>query len=87
MKTFDSKWILERDETFRYKLLSRMQFDCEYYLGFGLRCAKRLWAGSEKEQIETMKAVWNSFPEDGKPEWLTWEGIEAYEVQMCGGQP
>lgn len=29
-----------------------------------------------------MKGIWNSFPEDGKPEWLTWEQIEAYEAEM-----
>ena len=23
-----------------------------------------------------------SFPADGKPEWLTWEQIEAYEAEM-----
>ena len=34
------------------------------------------------DQIGYMKALWNSFPEDGKPEWLTMEQILNYEKQM-----
>lgn len=26
------RWILERDEVFRYQLLSRMKMDCEFFL-------------------------------------------------------
>jgi hypothetical protein len=29
-----------------------------------------------------MKALWNSFSEEDKPEWLTWEEIEEYERMM-----
>ena len=29
-----------------------------------------------------MKAIWNSFPEDQKPEWLSMEQIEAYGESM-----
>ena len=29
-----------------------------------------------------MKALWDSFPEDGKPEWLTMEQILNYEQEM-----
>ena len=72
-----------RDEEFRYRMLSRMQADCSYYLGYGNRHAKHLWAGNEKDHIACMKALWESFPEDGKPEWLTFERIEEYEKQMC----
>ena len=74
--------ILRNDAEFRYRLLSRMQADCNYYLGYGNRHPKYLWAGSEKDQIECMKALWNSFPEDGKPEWLSFEAILDYEKQM-----
>lgn len=65
------RWILERDEVFRYQLLSRMKMDCEFFLGFGNRMEKYLWAGSVAFQIECMKSIWDSFPADGKPEWLT----------------
>lgn len=72
------------DETFRYQMLSRMKADCEYYLGNGNRHPKYLWADNEKDQISCMKALWLSFPEDKKPEWLTLEQIQDYEKQMVG---
>lgn len=68
---------------FRYMMLDRMRQDCDYYLGYGNRNASQLWAGDEKSQIENMKALWNSFPEEDTPEWLTWEEILEYEKQMC----
>ena len=58
---FDLAWILSQDERFRYQLLDRMGMDCRYYLGYGNRCAKFLWAGDEKLQIAYMKAIWDSF--------------------------
>lgn len=70
------------NESFRYQLLSRMQSDCEYYLGCGHRLAKHLWAGDEAGQIGYMKALWNSFPSEGKPEWLSYEQILEYEKNM-----
>jgi len=36
------KEIMTHSEEFRYMLLSRMASDCEYFLGFGNRCAKYL---------------------------------------------
>ncbi|MNV74418.1 hypothetical protein D3C71_1676340 [compost metagenome] len=74
--------ILKGDSTFRYGLLGRLQSDCEYYLGFGGRSPNRLWAGDEKKQIETMKALHNSFSQHEKPNWLSWEQILFYERQM-----
>lgn len=84
MSEYIKKLIEERPTTDRHKymLLSRMGMDCDYYLGYGNRQKKRLWAGDEKEHIENMKALWNSFPEDAKPEWLTMEQIEEYEKEM-----
>ena len=73
---------LKQDEIFRYMLLDRMRLDCEYYLGDGDRESKYLWEGDESEQIELMKKLWDSFPEDGKPEWLTMEKILSYEERM-----
>ncbi len=74
--------ILESDDKFKYQLLSRMQQDCDYYLGNGNRNAKHLWSQNPTEQIETMKAIWNSFPLNEKPEWLTFEEILKYEQEM-----
>lgn len=74
--------ILKSEETFRYQLLSRLQGDCNYYLGYGNRSKNALWANNEQEQIGTMKELWKSFTENGKPEWLTWDDILNYESKM-----
>ncbi|MGM0817751.1 MAG: LPD11 domain-containing protein [Bacillota bacterium] len=75
--------ILESDSKFRYMLLSRLKQDCDYYLGYGNKNKKHLWATDEKRQIEVMKELWSSFTADEKPEWLTWADILAFEVKMC----
>ena len=74
--------ILTKDATFRYQLLDRMRCDCEYFLNYGNRCNKFLWAGEPKEQIDTMLKLWDSFPDDEKPEWLSREQINAYARKM-----
>lgn len=74
--------VLQRDLGFRYQLLGRLQSDCEYYLNYGKRNAKRLWAGSEKQQIELMTELHKSFREDEKPQWLSMEKIIEYGQQM-----
>ena len=53
--------VLQHDLKFRYMLLGRLQADCEYYLGFGNKSSRRLWAGSEKTQIEYMTKIHDSF--------------------------
>lgn len=69
---------------FQYQMLSRLQSDCEYYLGYGNKNPDILWANSEKEHIEAMKNIWLSFSEEEKPAWLTWDQILEYEKAMCG---
>lgn len=76
------KEILQTEDTFKYQLLSRMKMDCSYYLGNGNRNKNHLWASNEKEQIETMKVIWNSFSDEDKPEWLLWDDISDYESKM-----
>lgn len=66
----------------QYGLLSRLQMDCKYFLGNGGRCERHLWAGNVTDQIAKMKELWQSFPDDLKPEWLTWEQILDYEQKM-----
>lgn len=78
---FKSKY-KENPYKFNYMMLSRLKSDCEYYLGYGYRNKKQLWAGNEADQIEEMKKLYNSFPDGEKPEWLTWEEILNYEKQM-----
>lgn len=77
-----SEMLKGHDKKFYYQLLSRMQMDCDYYLGYGGRNPKQLWANSEIKQIEAMKYIWNSFSENEKPEWLTWEELLNYEKDM-----
>lgn len=76
--------ITERPATdsYKYVLLDRMVMDCLYYLGNGNRNAKYLWSKDEAEHIANMKALWKSFPEDGKPEWLSVEDIDRFEKAM-----
>lgn len=74
--------IFEHDDQFRYMLLSRMQQDCEYYLGWGNRCKAHLWAGDEVQQIEIMIQLHNSFDPDKKPEWLSMDEILKYRKKM-----
>lgn len=73
--------------TFRYMLLDRMRSDCVYFLGYGRFYANHLWAGNVIDQIGYMKALWESFPADMKPEWLTMEQIIGFEKQMQTRQP
>lgn len=68
------------DNSFNYMLLSRLKSDCDYFLGFGGRSERNLWAGNVQEQIEKMKELWHSV--EAKPEWMTLEQINEYEAQM-----
>lgn len=70
------------DSKFNYVLLSRLQSDCDYYLGNGNRCARQLWAGNEQAQIDKMRELWDGFADDAKPEWLTMEQIDDYAKRM-----
>ncbi|QOX64418.1 helicase [Anoxybacterium hadale] len=72
----------EQDTSFSYQLLSRLQSDCEYFLGAGQGHEKHLWAGNVKNQIAKMWELYNAVLE--KPNWLTTQDIERYEKQMAG---
>ena len=75
--------VLHRDMVFRYQLLGRLQADCEYYLNYGNRNIRRLWAGNVNLQIKLMVELYNSFKEDEKPQWLTMDEIIAYGKAMA----
>lgn len=70
------------DLNFNYQLLGRMDQDCRYYLGYGNRNKRVLWALDEQIQINKMKELYNSFPEDKKPEWINMDIIKEYENKM-----
>ena len=63
-------------QDYLYRLLSRLQEDCEYFLNAGGRNEKHLWSGSVDAQIKDMKDIYNRL--DVKPDWLTMEQIEFY---------
>lgn len=68
-------------QKFEYQLLSRLQQDNEYYLGYGGRSEKHLWAGNVDSQIAKMRELYDGLEE--KPEWLTPADIDSYEQRMC----
>ena len=66
----------ENPYRFSYMMLDKLRADCEtYFLGISNRSRTIDIAGT----IAEMKERWNNLPEDGKPEWLTWEKIMRYE--------
>ena len=76
-------WLLAHEDKFRYQMLSRMKMDCEYYLGNGSRHGQYLWMTMDPQgHIDAMRALWNSFDEDEKPEWLSIEQINRYADEM-----
>lgn len=70
------------EEKSNYALLSRLQSDCEYFLGFGCRGTNSLWAKDVESQIAKMKELHDSFPSTKKPQWLTYDEILRYEKLM-----
>ena len=72
------KDLLERTTEFRYLILDRMCGDCEYYLNT-TQHERHLWAGDEAKQIRYIKVLLNSFLENEKPDWLSYEDILRYE--------
>ena len=47
---------------------------------------KYLWGGTVKQHIIDMRALYNSFTKDDRPEWLTLEQIGAYYERMKPGE-
>ena len=70
----------EDNQTFRYMMLSRLQCDCDYFLGCGNFSKRFLRSESIEVHINEMKNIWNLLPI--KPEWLTLEKIVEYESMM-----
>ncbi len=75
----------ENVNTFNYKMLGRLRRDCDYYLGYGHRSKNALYYKDERKHIDEMKRLYKGFPNNAKPEWLTWEQILEYERQMVKG--
>lgn len=61
-----------------YQLLGRLVMDCDYYLGYGSRCEKHLWAGNVKDHLKYMSWLQESI----HPTWLSKEQLNWYKKQM-----
>lgn len=72
---------IQPDDSFKYMLLDRMRTDCNYYLD-GHQHKNVLWAEDEAEHIADMEALYNSFPNDKKPLWITMADIEEYKRKI-----
>jgi len=72
----------ENKNKFNYMIADRLRGDCDYYLGNGNKSKKHLCYEDEQKHIDEMKKLYNSFPDDEKPEWLTYEQILDYEKAM-----
>lgn len=81
--SFDPAPYRRNPHEFEYMLLSRLQSDCEYFLGYGNRNLHILLDENIQCHIERMKELWKGLPDDGKPEWLTWKQLLNYEKEMC----
>lgn len=68
----------------KHKIKHR-RFSCALFFKMyhGHRNAKDLWAGDEQLHIEYMVALYNSFDEDSKPQWLTLDEIYELKELMC----
>ena len=65
---------------FDYMMLNRMQMDCKYY--DSAEHYNNSHASTIRQTIDRMKEIWNKFPEDLKPEWISLEEIEGYEKKF-----
>ena len=79
---------IEKEHENDYRMLDRLRMDCDYYLS----CANsdgtvsvpedKLWANSVEEQLNKMQEIYDSLPDNHKPEWLGQKDIDTYAVQM-----
>ena len=83
----DLNYILQGSKQFRYMVLDRMLSDCKYYLGAGGRNRSHLFGLNEEHHISGMKAIWDSFSDSEKPEWLSRAELLDYEADLCRVTP
>ena len=70
-------------DRFDYRLLDRLKTDCDYILGEGGPGAvKYLHQGTIEGQIAKMRELYDAFPDNAKPEWLTPADIDRYEREL-----
>ncbi len=70
------------DESASIQLLGRLVSDCNAFLSGELGNESRLWAKSVRDQIQTMREIYDGLSE--KPEWLSPDIINDYARRMWG---
>ena len=78
--------ISKQSEEFKYQMLDRMKSDCDYCLANNSELELCLCGLSVSEYITFMTALYKSFPDDKKPEWISIEDINKYEEAMLAVQ-
>lgn len=78
--------ISKQSEEFNYQMLNIMKSDCDYCLANNIELKLCLCGFSVSECITFMTALYNSFPDDKKPEWISIEDINKYEEAMLAVQ-
>ena len=73
---------IKKIDKFNYMLLSRLEMDCKFYLGFGNRQTSRLWANNEQDHINKMKELYYLMPYHQRPQWLSETIIKYYAKKM-----
>ena len=82
----------EKQYESQYMMLGRLIGDCRAYFGNGRGdessdCRYQnecfIWGKDIKKLVAEMKRLWHVFPDDLKPQWVTWEEIEGYEKRTC----
>lgn len=70
------------ENQYAYALLDRMKSDCEYFLFPRANDEKYLWAKDIDTHIAIMKEIYERFPDDEKPEWISMSEIISFEEKM-----
>lgn len=65
-----------------YMLLSRLENDCQYFLGCGNGCERHLYYQEVNAHCAEMEKLYKSFADQDKPEWINLEKIADYRDQM-----
>ena len=79
VKLFED-FLNEAAQQHEYMMLSRLQQDCDYFLGHGNGSERNLWAGNVEDQIKEMTKLYNSLKK--KPDWISMDDIKDYETKM-----
>lgn len=66
---------------FNYMLLSRLQLDCNALLAGSIK-SNKIWGMTIPAHIAKMKELLDNFPNDKKPEWISLNDIEDFEISM-----